>query len=185
MQEALAKQKEEEERRIKEKEEKERLAEEAFQAKQKAKELEEEKKRLKKEREKLKKEELKKQGLLLSKAEREKKARAESMLAAMRAQGVDVPAIGEKRPKPGTRKRMNQKMRHHQPEPEAPKVDEEAKSASVEVVSDKPKEEPKTEEAKEEIAESWDAEDEVKDAWDAESEGEEEKKEMSVTKEDT
>merc|ERR1711936_1479427 len=117
------------EKRQREEEEKERLAEEAFQAKLKAKELEEEKKRLKKEKEKLKKEELKKQGLLLSKAEKEKKARAEAMLAAMRAQGVDVPAKGEKRPKPGTRKRMNQKMRHHQPEPEAPKVEEEVKSS--------------------------------------------------------
>jgi len=175
MQEALAKQKEEEDRRQKEEEEKERLAEEAFQSKLKAKELEEEKKRLKKEKEKLKKEELKKQGLLLSKAEKEKKARAEAMLAAMRAQGVDVPAPGEKRPKPGTRKRMNQKMRHHQPEPEVPKEEVENKSVT-EAVVEKPKEEIKVEESKEEIADSWDAEDDVKDSWDAESDGEREKK---------
>ena len=187
MQEALAKQKEEDEKRQREEEEKERLAEEAFQAKLKAKELEEEKKRLKKEKEKLKKEELKKQGLLLSKAEREKKARAEAMLAAMRAQGVDVPAIGEKRPKPGTRKRMNQKMRHHQPEPEAPKVEEEVKSVS-DKVEEKPKEESKVEDGKEDIADSWDAEDDVKDAWDADSDGEQDKKpaeEKPVVKEET
>jgi len=176
MQEALAKQKEEEEKIKKEEEEKERLAEEAFQAKLKAKELDEEKKRLKKEREKLKKEELKKQGLLLSKAEREKKARAEAMLAAMRAQGVDVPAIGEKRPRPGTRKRMNQKMRHHQPEPETPKEKEEEDKSTSEEPAEQPKEESKVEEPKEEVADSWDAEDDIKDSWDAESDGEKEQK---------
>merc|ERR1712240_260923 len=77
MAEALAKQKEEEEKLRKEEEEKERAA--------------------KKEREKIKKAELKAAGKLLTPAQKAAKARADAMLEAMRAQGVDVPVVGEKR----------------------------------------------------------------------------------------
>merc|ERR1712048_1372776 len=106
----------------------------------------------------------KKQGLLLSKAEREKKARAEAMLEAMRAQGVDVPAIGEKRPKPGTRKRMNQqKMKHQQQEQEVTKEEEDEDDKSKEEDSKVEETEEESKEAKDDVVEAWDAEDEVKD----------------------
>merc|ERR1719427_356036 len=169
MQEALAKQKEEEERLKREEEEKERLAEEAFQAKLEAKRKEEEKKAAKKEREKQKKAELKAAGKLLTPAQKQAKLRAEAMLEAMRAQGVDVPAVGEKRPRPGTRKRMNQKNK--QTGKEASPEDDSLKEATPEEktkVEDKVEEETK----KEEVAESWDAVEDVKDAWDADSDKE-------------
>merc|ERR1719508_36387 len=169
MQEALAKQKEEEERLQKEEEEKERLAEEAFQAKIEAKKKEEEKKAAKKEREKLKKAELKAAGKLLTPAQKQAKLRAEAMLEAMRAQGVDVPAVGEKRPRPGTRKRMNQKNK--QTGKEASPEEDSLKEATPEEetkVEDKVEEETK----EEVVAESWDAVEDVKDAWDADSDKE-------------
>merc|ERR1711971_394262 len=186
MQGALAKQKEEEERIRLEQEEKDRLEEEAFQAKLEAKKKEEEKRAAKKEREKQRKAELKAQGKLLTPAQKAAKARAEAMLEAMRAQGVDVPAIGEKKPKPGTRKRMNQqKMKHQQ---EATKEEEptlEEKSKEEEEIKEAAKEE---EEVKENVAEAWDAEEEPKDAWDTESDNEEKKAEehkQSEKKEET
>merc|ERR1719186_1200733 len=169
MQEALAKQKEEEERLQKEEEEKERIAEEAFQAKIEAKKKEEEKKAAKKEREKLKKAELKAAGKLLTPAQKQAKLRAEAMLEAMRAQGVDVPAVGEKRPRPGTRKRMNQKNK--QTGKEASPEDDSLKEATPEEetkVEDKVEEETK----EEVVAESWEAVEDVKDAWDADSDKE-------------
>merc|ERR1719427_1390008 len=169
MQEALAKQKDEEERLKQEEEEKERLAEEAFQAKIEAKRKEEEKKAAKKEREKQKKAELKAAGKLLTPAQKQAKLRAEAMLEAMRAQGVDVPAVGEKRPRPGTRKRMNQKNK--QTGKEASPEDDSLKEATPEEetkVEDKVEEETK----EEVVAESWDAVEDVKDAWDADSDKE-------------
>jgi len=174
MQEALAKQKEEEERIRLEQEEKDRLEEEAFQAKLEAKKKEEEKRAAKKDREKQRKAELKAQGKLLTPAQKAAKARAEAMLEAMRAQGVDVPTIGEKRPKPGTRKRMNQQKMKHQQEAtkeEEPTVEEKSKEV------EEKKEVAKEEEAKEDVAEAWDAVEEPKDAWDAESDNEEKKAE--------
>eukprot|EP00092_Neocalanus_flemingeri_P001088 GFUD01001159.1.p1 GENE.GFUD01001159.1~~GFUD01001159.1.p1 ORF type:complete len:1171 (+),score=535.88 GFUD01001159.1:41-3553(+) len=174
MQEALTKQKEEEERLQQEEEETERLAEEAFQAKLEAKRKDEEKKAAKKEREKQKKAELKAAGKLLTPAQKQAKLRAEAMLEAMRAQGVDVPAVGEKRPRPGTRKRMNQKNK--QAEKEASPGEDTEKEATPE---EEVKVEVKLEEEKKEVvADSWEAE-EIKDAWDAESDTEEKNKKDS------
>merc|ERR1712123_242345 len=78
----------------------------------KDKEKAEKKKAAKIEREKIKKAELKAAGKLLTPAQKQAKLRAESMLEARRAQGVDVPTIGEKRTRPGTRKRPNKKNRN-------------------------------------------------------------------------
>jgi len=177
MQEALAKQKEEEEKLKKEEEEKERLAEEAFQAKLAAKKKEEERKAAKKEREKQKKAELKAAGKLLTPAQKQAKQRAEAMLEAMRAQGVDVPAVGEKRPRPGTRKRMNQKNKQAEKEttPEEDQVKEVPTQEEVKEVA------VKVEEKIDDVADSWDAEDDVKDSWDAESDQETEKEEKADT----
>jgi uncharacterized protein YdaU (DUF1376 family) len=55
--------------------------------------LEKEKKELKKQREREKKEQLRKEGKLLTAKQRADKARAEQMLASMRAQGIDVSLI--------------------------------------------------------------------------------------------
>eukprot|EP00092_Neocalanus_flemingeri_P030651 GFUD01033281.1.p1 GENE.GFUD01033281.1~~GFUD01033281.1.p1 ORF type:complete len:1168 (+),score=526.34 GFUD01033281.1:43-3546(+) len=177
MQEALSKQKEEEEKLQQEEDEKERLAEEAFQAKLEAKRKDEEKKAAKKEREKQKKAELKAAGKLLTPAQKQAKLRAEAMLEAMRAQGMDVPAVGEKRPRPGTRKRMNQKNNQAEKEP-SPGEDTEKEATPEEEVRHEVKIE---EEKKEVVADSWEAE-EIKDSWDAVSDTEEKNK--KDTKED-
>jgi len=181
MQEALQKQKEEEERLAKEAAEKERLAEEAHQAKLEALKKEEERKAAKKEREKQRKAELKAQGKLLTPAQKAAKARAEAMLEAMRAQGVDVPAVGEKRPKPGTRKRMNQQKMKHQQKEESPKEEEEEEDKSLKEDDSKSEEVP-GEGAEPAVADAWDAEDDVKDSWDADS-GDEKEKVVAKTQE--
>merc|ERR1712013_127214 len=139
---------------------------------------EEERKAAKKEREKQKKAELKAAGKLLTPAQKQAKQRAEAMLEAMRAQGVDVPAIGEKRPRPGTRKRPN---KNKQAGKEMTPEESSAKDSTPEVeeVKEPPKEEVK-EGVKEEVADSWDAEEDVKDSWDAESEEEAEKAPLKV-----
>merc|ERR1712096_539225 len=98
----------------------------------------------KEEEERLKKAELKAAGKLLTPAQKQAKLRAEAMLEAMRAQGVDVPAVGEKRPRPGTRKRMNQKNK--QTGKEASPEDDSLKEATPEEetkVEDKVEEETK------------------------------------------
>ncbi|CAB4066880.1 EIF5B [Lepeophtheirus salmonis] len=92
MQEALKKVQEEETQRRKEEEE--RIAREDLLETERLqkKRLEEERKQAKKEREKAKKEQLRKEGKLLSAKQKQQKAQAETMLAAMRAQGIAVPA---------------------------------------------------------------------------------------------
>lgn len=177
MQEALLKQKEEEERLEKEEDEKDRLAEEKFQAAQEQKKKDEEKRLAKKEREKARKAELKAAGKLLTPAQRQAKQRAEAMLEAMRAQGVDVPTPGEKRVRPGTRKRMNQKKQQKEASPE--EVQEKEATPEEEVAKEATPDEvdsTATPAAKEEVAEAWDADD-VKDDWDADSDKEEPVKE--------
>ena len=68
------------------------------------------KKAAKKERERLKKEQLRKEGKLLTKTQKEAQARAQAMLQAMREQGMEVPEAGVKKgPRPGTRIRNKAK----------------------------------------------------------------------------
>jgi len=166
MQEVLAKQREEEERLARDAEERERQEEERIKQKEEQKRLEEERRQAKKEREKAKKAELKAQGKLLTPAQKAAKARAEAMLEAMRAQGIDVPAVGEKRgPRPGTRLRnKNKKSPHSVPAADSGGGEEAPKE-------EKPVE-PVQEETKAEANQAADAEDEIKDAWDADSEPE-------------
>ncbi|NXG66425.1 IF2P factor, partial [Hemiprocne comata] len=101
MQEALAKMKEEEERAKREEEERIRRLEE-LEAKRKEEErLEQERKERKKQKEKERKERLKKEGKLLTKSQREARARAEATLKLLQAQGVEVPSkdsVPKKRP---------------------------------------------------------------------------------------
>ncbi|KAH0624624.1 hypothetical protein JD844_032282 [Phrynosoma platyrhinos] len=101
MQEALAKLKEEEERAKREEEERIRRLEE-LEAKRKEEErLEQERKERRKQKEKERKERLKKEGKLLTKSQREARARAEATLKLLQAQGVEVPSkdsVPKKRP---------------------------------------------------------------------------------------
>ncbi|XP_051008717.1 eukaryotic translation initiation factor 5B [Acomys russatus] len=101
IQEALAKLKEEEERQKREEEERIKRLEE-LEAKRKEEErLEQEKRERKKQKEKERKERLKKEGKLLTKSQREARARAEVTLRHLQAQGVEVPSkdsLPKKRP---------------------------------------------------------------------------------------
>ncbi len=165
MQEALKKVQEEEEKRKAEEAERIRKEEEAERLLAEKKRLEEERRAAKKQREKEKKEQLKKEGKYLTAKQKEAKARAEAMLEAMRAQGMDVPAAGEKKaPRPGTRIRPKKNQQQQQEEAkkeeaEPAKVEVEIKDASV----------AKAEEAAPE------EDDDVKDDWAMSSDEEEEK----------
>jgi len=178
MKEALIKTQEEEERLKKEFEDKEREAEERERLRAEQKQKDEEKKALKKQREKERLAKLKAEGKLLTAKQKQEKARAEAMLAAMRAQGVDVPQIGEKvegqkrPPRAGTRIRPNKK-KHGEVKEVTPEVEEPSSKEESPVTVE---EEPKV--VKEEVKDDWDAEsgDDVKDAWDAESDDEKSKK---------
>ncbi|XP_073318748.1 eukaryotic translation initiation factor 5B isoform X2 [Pagrus major] len=92
MQEALAKMKEEEERAKREEEERLKRLEELEQQRQEQERLELERKEKKKQKEKERKERLKKEGKLLTKTQREARARAEATLKMLQAQGVEVPS---------------------------------------------------------------------------------------------
>ncbi|GFT24059.1 eukaryotic translation initiation factor 5B [Nephila pilipes] len=97
--EAVKKAKEEEEKRKLAEETKRRLAEETEKQSLEIQRLEEERKEKKKLKEKQKREKLKAEGRLLSKSQKQSRARLAATLEAFRQLGVDVPQIGEKRPR--------------------------------------------------------------------------------------
>ncbi|XP_076362546.1 eukaryotic translation initiation factor 5B isoform X1 [Tachypleus tridentatus] len=193
MQEAMKKLKEEEERLRLEEEAKQRAAEEAECLRLEKLRLEQERKEKKKQKEKEKRERLKAEGKLLSKAQKQARARMEATLEVLRQQGVEVPQIGEKReraPRLGDRKRFPKK-----------KSEEEISTESQHENAEEPSKEP----AKIEVAIVGHKEDidgdladkipvdgkvvkesdatvaeEVKEAWDEESSGEEEEDELEV-----
>ncbi|XP_051797900.1 eukaryotic translation initiation factor 5B-like [Acanthochromis polyacanthus] len=108
MQEALAKMKEEEERAKREEEERQRRLEELEKQRQEQERLEQERKEKKKQKEKERKERLKKEGKLLTKTQREARARAEATLKMLQAQGVEVPSkdsVPKKKPVYGDKRR--------------------------------------------------------------------------------
>uniref|UniRef100_A0A672RVT3 Eukaryotic translation initiation factor 5B n=1 Tax=Sinocyclocheilus grahami TaxID=75366 RepID=A0A672RVT3_SINGR len=103
MQEALARMKEEEEQAKREEEERQRRLEELEAQRQEQERLEAERKEKKKQKDKERKERLKKEGKLLTKAQKEARARAEATLRVLQAQGVEVPskdAMPKKKPIP-------------------------------------------------------------------------------------
>ncbi|XP_069747098.1 eukaryotic translation initiation factor 5B isoform X2 [Narcine bancroftii] len=111
MQEALARLKEEEERQKREEEERLRRLEELEAKRLEQEKLEQERREKKKQKEKERRERLKKEGKLLSRSQKDAKARAEATLELLRAQGVDVPSkdsMPKKRPVYDTRKRKKQ-----------------------------------------------------------------------------
>merc|ERR1712079_287905 len=108
--------------------------------KEEEKKKEEERKALKKQREKERLAKLKAEGKLLTAKQRQANARAEAMLEARRAQGADVPLLGEKRgPRPGTRIRQNKK-KHQEvlPETHQEAQEKEDVKAPQEEVKDEP-----------------------------------------------
>uniref|UniRef100_A0A8D0ERR4 Eukaryotic translation initiation factor 5B n=1 Tax=Strix occidentalis caurina TaxID=311401 RepID=A0A8D0ERR4_STROC len=127
MQEALAKMKEEEERAKREEEERIRRLEE-LEAKRKEEErLEQERKERKKQKEKERKERLKKEGKLLTKTQREARARAEATLKLLQAQGVEVPSkdsVPKKRPIYEDKKKKKQQQPENKEEDEEEEEEE-------------------------------------------------------------
>lgn len=101
MQEALKKAKEEEEKLKREEEERMRLEEERERLRLEKLQKEQEKKEKKKLKEKQRKEKLKAEGKLLTNKQKQAQARAQAMLEALRAQGVEMPEVGESKPRPG------------------------------------------------------------------------------------
>ncbi|KAK5847428.1 hypothetical protein PBY51_016553 [Eleginops maclovinus] len=99
MQEALAKMKEEEEQARKEEEERLLRMEEMEKQREEQERLEQERKEKKKQKEKERKERLKKGGKLLTKAQKDARARAEATLKLLQAQGIEVPTKDDSLPK--------------------------------------------------------------------------------------
>lgn len=162
MQEALKKKKEDEERFQREEEERIRLLEEADKQREEKARQEQEKKDRKKLKEKERKERLKAEGKLLTQKQKLDKARADAMIESLKAQGVAVPGVGEKRVRPGTRVRPSKQKKEEEPaaeattpEVETPQAFEEKVAADNEEAA-QPEPEPEPEPV-EEIKDEWDA----------------------------
>ncbi|KAK1129272.1 hypothetical protein K0M31_020400 [Melipona bicolor] len=160
MQEALKKLKEEEERLKREEEERLRQEELREQARLEQLRLEQERKERKKLKEKQRKERLKAEGKLLTTKQKQDRARAQAMINALKAQGLDVPGVGEKKPpRPGTRVRPGKvKQQISVDEKDDEKTEEnmsETNTVELEIVDQQPKE---FEENKDDVKDSWDAE---------------------------
>ncbi|XP_018572707.1 eukaryotic translation initiation factor 5B [Anoplophora glabripennis] len=181
MQEALRKLKEEEERLKRQEEEQIKKEEEAEKARLEALRLEQERKERKKQKEKERKERLKAEGKLLTAKQKADRARAQALIDSLKAQGVELPDVGERKPRPGTRVKPSRQKK-------------EQNEATTDNISTNKQEEQKPEDTvpvKVEITEQSQEKDEesgddVKDAWDASSEDEdsEETKPASESKTD-
>ncbi|XP_066563025.1 eukaryotic translation initiation factor 5B isoform X2 [Amia ocellicauda] len=122
MQEALARMKEEEERARQEEEERVRRLEELEAQRLEQEKLEQERKEKKKQKEKERKERLKKEGKLLTKTQREARARAEATLKLLQAQGVEVPSkdsMPKKKPVYVDKKKKKQPTQQQTPDERA------------------------------------------------------------------
>lgn len=118
--------------------------------------LEQEKKEKKKQKEKERKERLKAEGKLLTKKQQADKQRAQAMLEALKAQGVDIPEVGEKRPtRPGTRIRpnKNKKLSETQESGESEQLTEQQKTEQEQKDAEEAR---KLEEQVEVVKEAWD-----------------------------
>lgn len=166
MQEALKKLKEEEERAKKEEEERLKREEEAEKARLEALRLEQERKERKKQKEKERKERLKAEGKLLTAKQKADRARAQALIDSLKAQGVELPDVGEKKPRLGTRVRPSKQKKEQTPVPK--EEDQQQEPEKIE----SPKEE-SVPQPLGETKEPEEEEDDVKDAWDASSEDEE------------
>uniref|UniRef100_A0A2M4A3M2 Eukaryotic translation initiation factor 5B n=1 Tax=Anopheles triannulatus TaxID=58253 RepID=A0A2M4A3M2_9DIPT len=151
MQERLKAIREEEERMRKAEEEKRLLEEQAEAYRLEQLRIEQERKEQKKQREKERRDRLKAEGRLLTAKQKQDRARAQAMLEALKAQGVEIPeATTEKRVRPGTRIRPKKNQEKESESKEASPGDGDEKEPEV-----KEEEVPKVKEVKE----SWDASD--------------------------
>uniref|UniRef100_A0A2M4CH19 Eukaryotic translation initiation factor 5B n=1 Tax=Anopheles darlingi TaxID=43151 RepID=A0A2M4CH19_ANODA len=151
MQERLKAIREEEERMRKAEEEKRLLEEQAEAYRLEQLRLEQERKEQKKQREKERRDRLKAEGRLLTAKQKQDRARAQAMLEALKAQGVEIPeATTEKRVRPGTRIRPKKNQEKESESKEASPGDGDEKEPEI-----KEEEVPKVKEVKE----SWDASD--------------------------
>lgn len=160
MQEALRKLQEEEERLKREEEERIRQEELREKARLEQLQLEQERKERKKLKEKQRKERLKAEGKLLTTKQKQDRARAQAMIDAFKAQGLELPDVGVKKPRPGTRIRPNKIKQQMSVDEKDDKKSEDAETdtdrVQVEIVDQTPKE--ATEKKEEEVKDSWDAE---------------------------
>ncbi|XP_031631192.1 eukaryotic translation initiation factor 5B [Contarinia nasturtii] len=163
MQEQLQKRREEEERLKREEEERIRIQEEVERLRLEKIRQEIERKEKKKQREKERKERLKAEGKLLTTKQKQDKARAEAMLESLRAQGVELPEAGAKKPRPGTRVRPNKKNQSATNQSTSDEKDEQKESDET-TAQDENDDEQKPEEGAEP-----NQEDNIKDSWDASS----------------
>nr|CAI5844109.1 unnamed protein product [Callosobruchus analis] len=170
MQEALKKMKEEEERLKKEEEERIRREEEAEQARLEALRQEQERKERKKQKEKERKERLKAEGKLLTAKQKADRARAQALIDSLKAQGVELPDVGEKKPRPGTRIRPKKQK-------EQTEVGKEEEQNQEEKKDDQPPVEVEIVESSDNKKEETAVKEDVKDAWDASSSEDEESEE--------
>ena len=111
----------------------------------------------------------------MTKKQQQEKARAEQMLAAMRAQGMDIPEGGVKRgPRPGTRIR---KPKSKSATPDVEDQNKENQNEDEESNQDIKTDQPETEEPKEVVPPAQEDKkvEEVLDSWDAEPEEDEKK----------
>ncbi|EDW93274.1 eukaryotic translation initiation factor 5B [Drosophila yakuba] len=155
MQEQLRKRKEEEERLEREEAERIRLEDEREEARLEAVRLEAERKEKKKQREAERKARLKAEGKLLTKKQKEDRARAQALLESLKAQGLEIPDPNEKRPtRPGTRIRPNKKKG-----PKEETTEEEAKAAEAQAAAAAAAAAAAEKAEEERVKESWDATD--------------------------
>ncbi|TDG53097.1 hypothetical protein AWZ03_000640 [Drosophila navojoa] len=171
MQEQLKKRKEEEERLQKLEEERIRLEEEREEARLEALRIEAERKEKKKQKEAERKARLKAEGKLLTKKQKEDRARAQALLESLKAQGLEIPDPNDKRPtRPGTRIRPNKK-KAPKDEGAGESKDDAQKAAETAAAAAAAVEQAVKEEV---VKESW-------DATDSEAEPEEESSQATTT----
>ncbi|MGH0122132.1 UNVERIFIED_CONTAM: hypothetical protein FKN15_060556 [Acipenser sinensis] len=187
MQEALARMKEEEEQAKQEEEEHQRRLEELEAQRLEQERLEQERKEKKKQKEKERKERLKKEGKLLTKTQKEARARAEATLKLLQAQGVEVPSkdsVPKKKPiYVDKKKKKPQQQIQEEQKPDADLDDWEAMASDEEKEKEKQKEMKKVHiEVKEkegEHEEEEESDEEADDEEDDEEESEEEEEEKA------
>uniref|UniRef100_T1IU62 Tr-type G domain-containing protein n=1 Tax=Strigamia maritima TaxID=126957 RepID=T1IU62_STRMM len=198
MQEALKRLKDEEDKARLEEEAREKAAEEAENLRLEKLRLDQERKERKKQKEKEKRERLKAEGKLLTQAQKQQRARAQAMLESLRAQGLDVPKIGEKKertPRPGDRIRPKKSKTISAVEDESkmdvsnePKSELSSESIAVSSEGKTPRDDEQTAlqlpEEPEEVKNAWDQEStgDVKDSWDISSSEEEDEDEKPSRK---
>lgn len=138
--------------------------------------LEAERKEKKKQKEKERKERLKAEGKLLTPKQKLEQARAQAMLESLRAQGVELPEVGAKKPRPGTRIRPNKKNQQAANQAQSTEKDQDNELPE----SDKTEQEAAKDAAVDQTA-PVEVEEKVKDSWDASSSEDESNETEEVT----